>query len=417
MVTERFHQCGSLRGELRLPGDKSISHRALIVAGLAHGTSELNNLSAGVDVRRTAVAVRTLGAAIEGLAVTGPLSPPPTDEAIGIDCGNSGTTMRLLAGVCAGLPGVAVRLVGDPSLSARPMDRIRDPLTQMGAAVDLTDGHAPITVTGRRLRGMSYEPPVASAQVKSAVLLAGLTADGSTTVTEPIPTRAHTEEILAVAGATIEVTGSSITVRPSSLAGFQIAVPADPSQAAFWAVAASLIAGSDLSLPGVYVGAARAGFLPVLQRMGARIEVDHESAATATLRIRSASLTATDVEPHEVPGLIDEVPALAVAAAAAEGVTTFRGVAELKVKESDRLRTISSMLNQLGVHCEVGSDWLAVHGGRLAGGVVNSESDHRIAMAAAVAGLVASDEVRVEGWEAVETSYPRFKEDLQACVS
>ncbi len=438
---------GPLIGRVRVPGDKSISHRALLLATLAPGRSVLRGLSDGDDVRRTALAMVAVGADIGGdvgggagsdqrpasgitsgitagitsgiasVAVEGgrarlhePLMP--------IDVGNSGTGIRLLAGWLAGFGWLSV-LHGDRYVARRPMARVTDPLRLMGASVDGREHGRlpPLVIRGGDLRGIDYTLPVASSQVKSAVLMAGLAADGMTTVREPVPLRAHTEEMLAAAGADVEVSGDGrvISVRRSAVRPRDIDVPGDPSQAAYWVVAGCVVPGSDITVEGVYVGRARAGFLEVLGRMGAHLEVSMTDATTADIRARHADLRATVVEGAEVAGLIDEIPVLAVAAACAEGVTEFRDAGELRVKETDRVATITAALRALGAAMEPRADGLSVRGGgRLQGGEVDSAGDHRIAMAGAIAALTADGPTRVRGWEAVATSYPAFLQHLRA---
>ncbi len=407
---------GPLHGTLRMPGDKSISHRALLLAALADGRSTIAGLSDGEDVAHTRGAIEALGASTsddgDGVVVQGgDLRPPEHD----IDVGNAGTGIRLLTGLCAGLP-FTTTLFGDESIAKRPMDRIAVPLRAMGAVIEGREGgrFPPLTVHGGDLHGITYRPPVPSAQVKSAVLLAGLGADGETVVTETTPTRPHTEELLARFGADVVIEGATITVRRSRPQPFEFTVPGDPSQAAFWVVAASLVPDSDLVIEGLYLGPTRSGFLDVLERMGADLEVDVED---GRVRVRSAPLHGTSVLAEEIVGL-DEVPALAVAAAAAEGVTRFVDVGELRVKESDRLATVSAAIGAVGGFAEVDGDALVVEGGVLRGGSVDSHGDHRIAMAAAVAGLAsAGGSVTIEVWECVATSYPGFDDDLERCTA
>jgi 3-phosphoshikimate 1-carboxyvinyltransferase len=419
-----------LQGRLRAPGDKSISHRALLVAARAEGRSVVRGLSNGEDVRHTLAAVAALGAGVERrgseVLVDGGarrLGEPATV----LDVGNSGTGIRLLSGFVAALDGLTV-LQGDASIARRPMDRVAVPLRLMGAGVDGRQGGRlpPLVVRGGRLRGIRYQLPVASAQVKSAVLFAGLGAQGETVVDEPVATRAHTEEMLAAAGADITVRtsgpGATVTLRPGPLLPGETEVPADPSQAAFWAVAACIVPGSDLVLEDVYVGRGRAGFIDVLLRMGARIELlDLDPLrSTADVHVVAGPLKGTDVGGLEVPSLVDEIPVLAVAAAFAEGTTTFSGASELRVKESDRVATTVALLRALGARAEPAPDGLVVQGGGgalLRGGTVASEADHRIAMAGAVAALRASGPVTVMGWDATATSYPAFAEDLHRCLS
>lgn len=415
-----------LSGRLRVPGDKSVSHRALLLAALAEGRSVLRGLSSGEDVAHTARAMAAFGAGVEptagALTVDGGPGRLHEPGAV-IDVGNSGTGIRLMAGWAAARPWLTV-LQGDESVAGRPMGRIAEPLRAMGASVDGRDGGRlpPLVVRGGGLHGIDYAPPVASAQVKGSILLAGLGADGPTTVREAVPTRMHTEELLAIFGGDVDTSPGVSTVRPARLHAVELDVPADPSQAAFWAVAAAVVPGSDLVLERVYVGPGRAGFLDVLRRMGADIEEVGKDAAsrTADLRVRSAPLVATHVGGAEVASLIDEVPALAVAAAYADGVTTFADAAELRVKETDRIATTVAGLGAVGAVAEPTPDGLVVTGraGKpLEGGRVDSAGDHRIAMAFAVAGLAATGPVTVTGWEAVATSYPTFEEDLRRCVS
>jgi 3-phosphoshikimate 1-carboxyvinyltransferase len=418
-----------LSGRLRAPGDKSVSHRSLLIAAQAAGRSRIRGLSNGEDVRHTLEAVVALGAGVERagaeLYVEGGPGRLHEPEAV-IDVGNSGTGIRLLAGFVAALEGMTV-LQGDSSVARRPMDRVVAPLRMMGVSVDGREGgkFPPLVVRGGKVRGIDYTLPVASAQVKAAVLFAGLGAEGATTVHEPVPTRAHTEEMLAAAGGEVSVeaegNGKRITLRPSILRAGDIDVPADPSQAAFWAVAACLTPGSDLLLEDVYVGQGRAGFIDVLRRMGARIELAGEDSVrhTADIHVEAGPLRGTDVGGSEVPSLIDEIPVLAVAAAFAEGPSRFSDAAELKVKETDRVATTVALLHALGVRAEPTPDGLVVYGGAgrpLKGGTVESYGDHRIAMAGAVAALGADTPVTVNGWDATATSYPGFEEDLRACL-
>jgi 3-phosphoshikimate 1-carboxyvinyltransferase len=376
-----------------------------LLAARADGTSVVRGLSTGEDVLRTRAAVEAMGARIEGERVTGGRLHDPGRT---IDVGNSGTGIRLLAGFCAPFPWRTV-LQGDASVSSRPMDRIAAPLRLMGARVD--ESYPPLTIDGGGLCGIDYTVPMASAQVKGCVLLAGLGAEGETVVREHTPTRTHTEEMLAMCGADIEVDGLVTRLRPSPLEAFELDVPGDPSQAAFWVVAACITPGSDLVVENVYAGPARSGFVDVLRRMGAEVERDGDD-----LRARFSALQGTDVAAAEIPSL-DEVPILAVAAAAAEGTTTFHDAGELRLKESDRIATVVSELSALGVRAVGEGDTLVVHGGGLRSGTVQSHGDHRIAMAMAVAGLSVEGRTRVEGWDAVATSYPTFEEDLRACVS
>lgn len=410
-----------LHGRLRVPGDKSISHRALILAAMADGSSVLTGLSDGADVVATANAMRRFGAQIErqgqGVRVTGGNLGEP-DQAI--DVGNSGTGIRLMAGLAAGIDGLTV-LFGDESIAQRPMGRVADPLRAMGAHIDGRDGGRlpPLVIRGGGLHGLDYRPPIASAQVKGAILLAGLQADGPATVREPAPTRIHTEQMLLERGVRVDVEEGGVTVHPGPVAALDTRIPGDPSQAAFWVVAACITPGSDLTLEGVYLGPHRAGFVDVLKRMGAEVEVVALDGATGVgdIRARYGPLRGTEVGGDEIPGLIDEIPVLAVAAAHAEGTTVFRDAAELKVKETDRIATMVAALRNVGAGAEGHDDGLTVTGSGhpVGGGRIDSAGDHRVAMALAVAGLAARGPVVIDRWEAVATSYPSFEEDMNAC--
>jgi 3-phosphoshikimate 1-carboxyvinyltransferase len=413
-----------LAGSLQVPGDKSVSHRALLLGALAEGESTIVGLSDGDDVRRTASAIQAIGAEIKRVdrstLVHGGrsrLGVPPGP----IDLGNSGTGMRLLIGVLAGVAGVTV-LTGDRSLSERPMDRVADPLGRMGAHVVGRGRRCfpPVEVTGGRLHGIEYTPPMASAQVKAAVLLAGLDADGDTIVNEPVVTRTHTEDMLATMGAeiTIETTSDHRVIRllRSSLRPTTITVPGDPSQAAFWIVGATMIPDSTVSVSNIYLGPERTGFIGVLRRMGAAIDVHQDDEHTGTVITRTSSLVGTTVRAEEIPSL-DEVPILAIAAAAAAGETRFCDVAELRVKESDRLAATADLVHAFGGAAEVDGDDLVVNGrpGAFRAGTVDSHGDHRMAMAAAIAGIACAGggaPTVISGWDAVETSYPAFEADL-----
>ncbi|MDP9075130.1 MAG: 3-phosphoshikimate 1-carboxyvinyltransferase, partial [Actinomycetota bacterium] len=358
-----------LTGRLRVPGDKSISHRAILLAALAEGRSTLRGLSTGGDVGHTRAAMTSCGAGVAcdaggTVTIDGGRDRLHEPDSV-IDVGNSGTGIRLLAGWCAGQPWLTI-LQGDASIATRPMGRVADPLRAMGARIDGRRGGTlpPLVVRGGGLHGIDYPLPVASAQVKSAILLAGLAAVGATTVREQIATRAHTEELLALCQADIAVEPGSVTVRPSILAPLDLDVAGDPSQAAFWVVAACIVPGSDLVVEDVYVGPGRAGFLAVLERMGADVVLERPDGRrlTADLHARYRPLSATAVGGAEIPSMIDEIPALAVAAACADGVTTFSDAAELRVKESDRVTTLVAALVALGVDSVGRPDGLAVVG-------------------------------------------------------
>ncbi len=414
------------RGTVRTPGEKSISHRAVLLGALAEGTSLVRGLSDGADVAASLGAVEALGAGVErradGTVVLHGGRARLHRPTHALDCGNSGTSMRLLAGLVAGFDW-ETELVGDESLSTRPMDRVAEPLGLMGAQVR---GRAerclpPLQVTGGALEGIDWTSKVASAQVKSAILLAGLSAGGTTVVREAVTTRTHTEDMLAEAGADISVEpwgeGRVVTVRASALKPVDRTVPGDPSAAAFFVVAGCVVPGSAVDVADVYRGAARLGFVSVLQRMGAEVTLVPGDPGTVTIRAVSGPLRGTDVAAAEIPSL-DEVPALAVAAAVAEGTTVFSDVGELRVKEVDRLAAVADMVTAFGATARIEGDTLAVTGtgGPLRGARFDSRGDHRMAMAAAVAGLAAQTGERsiVIGFDAVETSYRAFADDLQA---
>ncbi|RCV51874.1 3-phosphoshikimate 1-carboxyvinyltransferase [Marinitenerispora sediminis] len=412
----RVTGAGALRGTVRVPGDKSISHRALILASLADGRSTITGLSTGEDVTHTRRALTRFGVTFEEQIpgqwqVTGGLRHEPDDV---LDCGNAGTGIRLLAGVCAGVDGISV-LTGDQFLRRRPMDRVAVPLREMGAGVDGREAgrFAPLVIRGGGLRGIAHDSPVASAQVKSSLLLAGLSAAGPTTVVEPHPTRRHTEEMLEAFGGKVAVDGASVTVHPGTLTATDVTVPGDPSQAAFWVVAGVLATDGEIEVPGLYLGYGRADFVGVLQRMGAEVDVDE---ATGTVRARASRLRSVEIVASDIPGAVDEIPVLAVAAAAAEGTTVISGAAELRVKESDRIASTVKMLRAFGVEAEERPDGMVVHGrADFTAGRVDSHGDHRIAMAAAVAAVTrAQGDTVIDGWESVATSYPGFARDLES---
>jgi 3-phosphoshikimate 1-carboxyvinyltransferase len=399
-----------------------MSHRALLFAAMADGRSRVTGLAAGEDVGRTRDALMGLGVGlvdrgvaleVEGHGVAAFVEPVDV-----VDCGNSGTAMRLLAGLLAGRPFLSI-LTGDESLVQRPMARVVEPLRAMGAHLD---GRAeatlpPLVVRGGELDGIVHRLGVASAQVKTSLLLAGLQARGTTEVVEPAASRDHTERMLAALGAPIDrVDERAVRITAGAPAAFDFAVPGDPSSAAFWVVAAAVTPGSELVIEDVALNPARIAFVDVLERMGAAIEVVNVETRlgepVGELQVASAPLHGTVVEGAEVPGLIDEIPVLAVAAACAEGITEFRDAGELRVKESDRIATVTELLEGLGVGVEAGADHLVVRGGRLQPGIVRSHGDHRIAMAGAIAAGVAEGETRIQGWRSVATSYPEFAAHL-----
>ena len=414
-----FHKTGPLRGTARVPGDKSLSHRALILAGLAEGTSKVMGLSDGEDVVSTRRALEAFGVGFSGEQIAGGRDRFHEPERP-LDVGNSGTALRLLSGVAASFPFLSV-LVGDESIHRRPMDRIVAPLREMGAEIDGRDfgNLAPLCIRGGHLRGIDFTPSVPSAQVKGCILLAGLSAQGETVVREAVATRRHTEELLGLAGVptttSIERNVSVVRMQPGPLRSFHFDVPGDPSQAAFLVVAASIIAGSDITIERVYVGPGRVAFIDVLRRMGASIELKMKGNDVADLSVRSAPLHATAIAGSEVPSLIDEIPALAVAASFAKGTTTFRDASELRVKESDRIDALAAGLRAIGCDVESYPDGLDVRGGTHdASARVDAKGDHRVAMAFGVAGLAGAGDLEIEGFGSVATSWPRFREVFEA---
>jgi 3-phosphoshikimate 1-carboxyvinyltransferase len=411
-----------LQGTLKVPGDKSISHRALILGAAAHGRQTIEGLSDAADVGSTIGALRAMGCFVESM-------PDGRTMVIGrslrstcdIDAGNSGTTARLLAGFSAGRT-ARCRIDGDASLRARPMARVAEPLVRMGARVTLSDGGTlPALIEGGALRAISYVMPVPSAQVKSAILIAALAAEGDTTVVERTPTRDHTEIMMRTMGAEISRDSDGITLRGGSrLEGVSITVPGDFSSAAFFIVAALLVPGSRVHLPFTGVNPRRIALLSVLQAMGARASIETlqtESAEPAGDIVAAHSeLEAARVEDAAtIAALIDEIPVLAVAATQAHGRTTIRGAAELRLKESDRIAAMARNLRRLGARVEEFDDGLAVEGPtRLRGAQVSSFGDHRVAMAMAVAGLVAEGRTEIDDASVVGVSYPHFFRDLRA---
>ncbi len=408
----------ALQGAIDVPGDKSISHRAVLLGAIADGTSRVDGFLEGADTRATAAILGQLGVRIEapsdGVRIVHGVGLHGLQPADGpLDCGNAGTGMRLLAGLLAGQRFDSV-LVGDASLSARPMRRVIEPLAAMGARIESSDGRAPLRIRGgQALRGIDYTLPVASAQVKSALLLAGLYAQGETHVREPHPTRDYTERMLAAFGAACAfVPGEAAVLGGHALRPRDVVVPADVSSAAFFIVAASIVPGSELVLRRVGMNPRRTGLLHVLRAMGADITEAHAGEQggepVADLRVRHAPLHGIDVPEAHVPDMIDEFPALFVAAACARGTTTVRGAAELRVKESDRIAAMAQGLRALGIRVDEAPDGASIQGGRLRPGTVHAHGDHRIAMAFAVAAQRAGGEVRIDDVANVDTSFPGF---------
>lgn len=411
---------GYLSGKLRVPGDKSISHRAIMLGSLAVGTSKVSGFLEGEDSLSTLAAFRRMGVHIEGpdngcLAIRGVGTDGLKAPDGPLYLGNSGTSMRLLAGLMSGQP-FPVTLTGDASLSSRPMRRITEPLARMGIHIETSaEGTAPLRIDlrNRRLTGISYEMPVASAQVKSCLLLAGLYAEGETCVIEPVPTRDHTERMLRSFGYEVRRDGSRICLTGGGvLQATDLDIPADISSAAFFLVGATIAEDSDLLLEHVGINPTRDGIISILRLMGADIEVLNRRSVggepVADLHVRSAKLRGVTIPPDQVPLAIDEFPVLFVAAACAEGETLLTGAEELRFKESDRIQVMAAGLRSLGVDARPTVDGMVIRGGPINGGRVKSHGDHRIAMAFAMAALRASDTVVVEDCDNVNTSFPGF---------
>ncbi|MDQ0010379.1 3-phosphoshikimate 1-carboxyvinyltransferase [Luteibacter jiangsuensis] len=411
---------GPLRGEIAVPGDKSVSHRALMFGAIADGVSHIRGFLEGEDTRATAAILGKLGVRFE--------TPAPGERIVHgvglhglrgssdvLDCGNAGTGMRLLAGLLAGQAFDSI-LVGDESLSRRPMRRVTDPLEAMGASIGTNDGKPPLRIRGGAgLKGIAYEPPVASAQIKSALLLAGLYADGFTEVVEPHPTRDYTESMLKAFGWPIDYSPGRARLEGGHvLRAVDVDVPADFSSAAFFIVAACIVPGSEVRLKAVGLNPRRTGLLAALELMGADIRVENERNSggedIGDLVVRHAPLHGVALPLEIVPDMIDEFPALFVAAAVAEGMTTIRGAAELRVKESDRIASMAHGLKACGVLVDELPDGAIIRGGTIGGGSIDSHGDHRIAMSFAIAGLVASAPIAIGDCANVATSFPGFME-------
>jgi 3-phosphoshikimate 1-carboxyvinyltransferase len=407
-----------------MPGDKSVAHRAVLFNCLAEGVATVTGLPDGEDVHSTIRAMRALGCVVEESAAAGEvrivgsamkLSPPAET----IDCGNSGTTMRLLMGVLAGSD-IMASLSGDASLTRRPMERVAVVLRTLGAKIETIDGTPPVSITGCRLTAQRIETNVASAQVKSAALLAGLRAEGTTLVVEPQPTRDHTERMLAAMGVALRTSHEGIAIEgPSVPRAVDIDVCGDASSAAFFAVAATLVDGADIVVRNICANPGRIGFVQVLRRMGADMELSNQrdvaGEPVADLRVRSARLRATEIGGSEIPACIDELPVLAVAASSAEGTTIIRDAGELRVKESDRIATVATMLSRMGATIDEREDGLRIEGGALRGHcTIEAAGDHRIAMSAAVAALAAQGPVTIAGAQVAAVSFPDFYEMLES---
>jgi len=450
----RFEPSGPLRGELHPPPDKSVSHRAALIGAMAEGPTRITGYLDSADTRATLRAVSAVGAEvregeaddqgglfieIEGIGLRG---PRPAE----IDVGNAGTLLRLMPGWLAGQAEGEWTFDGDESIRRRPVDRIAEPLTRMGADIDARDERLPpLRIRGSRLRGIDYEMPVASAQVKSCLLLAGLLAEGNTTVREPFWTRDHTERLLAAAGAEIRRDGSKVTVAPTErLEAGDVPVPGDFSSAAFFLVGALIVPGSELSLRDVGINKARIGLLSILSRMGIEMGGAHDVRGRAAGRrgatrempavsikeirepgpepiarfnVRAANLRGTHVTAEDVPSAIDELPLVALLGCFAEGETVVSGAAELRAKESDRIAGIVDGLAALGAEIEARPDGFAIRGtAGLRGGTLDARGDHRLAMVGAVAGLASRDGVEIRGFESVAVSYPGFEQDLRGLL-
>lgn len=421
MSSLTLHHGGFLRGSLQVPGDKSISHRALIFTALSQGKSRIRGLSQGADVASTRQCFETLGVhfqnqgselCVQGVGLHG-LTPPHN----ALDCGNSGTTMRLLMGIMAG-QSFSSQLMGDASLSRRPMARISDPLSQMGAQIDLHNArYAPLHIHPAPLKGIEYRLPVASAQVKSALLLAGLYAEGPTVLRGQLNSRDHTEQMLPAHGIRLSSREGELSIAPGQeLQAVDWTIPGDFSSAAFWLAGAALLPGSDIQVEGVSLNPTRTGFARILQEMGAQLSIEKQHTGAepwGTVKLKYAPLKGIEIPRSEVPFVIDEVPLLMLLATQAEGRTELRGAAELRVKECDRLAVMGENLRRMGVELTLFEDGFSLEGPQtLHGAQVESHHDHRIAMTFALAALCASGRTQIHGSDVMAVSYPRFLDDL-----
>jgi 3-phosphoshikimate 1-carboxyvinyltransferase len=414
----RVDPAARIVGHVAVPGDKSISHRSLLIGALSPGETRVHGFGRGGDTESTIAAVRALGGFVDDADDHELVVHGADFRSAELDCGNAGTLMRLAAGLLAGRDGSYV-LTGDESLSVRPMERIAEPLRRMGASVETTDGHAPIRITPGPLHGIDYELPVASAQIKSALLLAGLGAEGATTVVEPTPTRDHTELMLEAGGVRVTRRPTSVTVHPGTPRLDEITVPGDISSAAPLLVAAALLPGSDLTVHDLGLNPRRTGLLDVLARMGARIAIfdrRREGREPAgSVQVEYDELVATEVGAEEVPAMVDELPLVALLAAHARGETRIRGAQELRVKETDRVEAVADALRAVGARIRTHEDGWTITGvpQRLRGGRVDSRGDHRIAMLGAIAGLASREGVEIQGAEVAAISFPGFYDLLE----
>jgi 3-phosphoshikimate 1-carboxyvinyltransferase len=422
----RIEPAVQLQGHVAVPGDKSISHRAVLFGAIGEGETRITGFGRSADTEATVDAMRALGVEVTEVAHDELLVSGAGLRGLGggtVDCANAGTLMRLLAGVAAGQSNVTT-LTGDESLSQRPMERIAEPLRLLGGSIATTNGHAPLTIEGSEsLKGITYELPVASAQVKSAVLLAGLYATGQTTVVEPTPTRDHTELMLESAGIAVRRGPTSITVQQASALRLgEVAVPGDFSSAAPLLAAAALVPGSDLTVHDVGLNPRRTGFLDVLERMGAHLAVFNRRRSgreqVGDVQIQYSELNAVEVKAEEVPSLVDELPLVALLASHARGKSIVRGARELRVKESDRIEAVTDPLRAFDAHIRSREDGWTINGvpTRLKGGRIDARGDHRIAMLGAVAGLASREGVEIQGADSVAVSFPGFFELIESLV-
>lgn len=420
----KFKACSGLKGEVVVPGDKSVSHRGVMFGSIARGTTEIRNFLQGADCLSTISCFRSMGVEIEnrgglvlvhGNGLRGLKQPSDI-----LDCGNSGTTIRLISGILAAQD-FSVTLTGDESIQKRPMKRVMEPLSRMGARIrsQHDNGCAPLLITGSRLHGIHYQSPVASAQVKSAILLAGLYAEGETRVTEPYVSRNHTELMLSCFGADVRTINTTAVIRPAAeLYGSQIDVPGDISSAAFFIAAGLMIPGSELLIHNVGINPTRSGILTVCREMGGDITLLNPKTGTgeptADILVKTSSLHGMVIGGEIIPTLIDELPIIAAMACTAQGDTVIRDAAELKVKESNRIDAMVQNLTAMGADVEATADGMIIHGGKpLHGALIDSRLDHRIAMTFAVAGCLAEGETEIRGAECVDISYPGFYEELE----
>ena len=422
-----FTKVNSLKGEVSIPGDKSISHRAVMFGSLAEGTTEVTNFLQGADCLSTISCFRKLGIEIENtsqrILIHGKGPHGLTEPSDTLDTGNSGTTTRLISGILAGQRFTTI-LNGDASIQTRPMKRIITPLSMMGADITSLKGNdcAPLRICGGQLHGIAYKSPVASAQVKSCVLLAGLYADAPTSVTEPVLSRNHTELMLAGFGAHVASSGTTATIEPEpDLNGMKIEVPGDISSAAYFLAAGLMIPNSEILIKNVGINPTRDGILRVAKEMGGDITILNEKTSggepTCDLLVRSSSLKGVTIGGKIIPTLIDEIPMIAVMACFAEGITTIKDAQELNVKESNRIDTVVTNLKAMGAHIEATDDGMIIEGGYpLHGAVIDSHLDHRIAMSFAIGALGADGETRIEGAECVKISYPEFYQTLEKLI-